>query len=145
MRKAMVNIRMTEIEKGRAKVEAKKKFMSLSEYVLYCIKEKQQQDGLTDSQGQFLELFDIAFKRSMDSYHKRQQVMLSKINFDNMQLLRIHNTFFKQLKIPQKKSEVIRSCQDHPILEIAKEEVLMEIRERKQTESIEELTEEWLI
>lgn len=46
--------------------------MNVSEFVYQAVKEKMQTNKLNDSQTQFINLFNISFKKSFDSYFKQQ-------------------------------------------------------------------------
>jgi len=125
-----ITIRASEEFKRKLEILAKKENKSLSLFVHDYLKEKVENEGLNDSQGQFLKLFDVAFKRSYEPFHKQQMLVLNKNNFNGKWLLETINLFMKHLKIPQTKDEVKTSFVDHPIIEIAHEKVLKEMRNK---------------
>ena len=65
-------------------------------------------------------------------------MVLNKLNFNTKVLLRIQNLFMKQLKITQDIDKVMTSYNDHPIIDMATEEVLKEIRVNKTKKEISE-------
>lgn len=102
--------------------------MNVSEFVYQAVREKMQTNKLNDSQSQFVNLFDIAFKKSIDSYFKQIILVLNKIDFNTRWLLKQQDIFMQHLKIPQKKEDLILSLIPHPITEKAEELVLKDIR-----------------
>lgn len=135
MKDERITFRVTSNQKQELILNAKKEKMILSEYILFCIKEHQEVSGLNDGQGQFLNLFDTAYKRSSASLFNRLMVVLNKINFNVLVLVKMMNLFMKQLKVPQTKEEVITSFVDHPILTIAEEQALKEFRKAQEKRS----------
>ena len=97
-----------------------------------CLNDRKEIDDLNDSQGQFLNLFDVAYNKSSSANFKREMALLNKINFNSMVLLKVMDIFMKQLKVPQNKDDVITTFVEHPIITIAEEKVLKEIRKGKQ-------------
>ena len=128
MKADRITIRVTEDEKKEINVIADKFKMNTSEYVHSAIKEKMETDKLSDSQGQFLNLFDTAFKRSYDSYQKHFMVILNRIEFNTRWLLKQQDIFMQHLKVPQTKDELTLSILPHPITDVAQDLVLKDIR-----------------
>lgn len=131
MKNERVTFRLTETEKEELILNAKKQKMGLSEYIVSCIKDKQELSDLTDSQGQFLNLFDVAYRKSSSANFNRLMVLLNKINFNTNVLIKIMDIFMKQLKVPQSRDEVITTFVDHPIITIAEEKTIKEFRNAK--------------
>jgi len=131
MKSEILTIRVSEEQKEEIKLDAKKMNQHVSEYILGCVKDKKELSDLNDSQGQFLNLFDIAFKKSYDSYFKREMLLLNKINFNLALLVNAQNIFMKQLKIPQNRDDVITSFVEHPIMTIAHENTVKNFRNLK--------------
>lgn len=102
--------------------------MNTSEFVYQAVMEKMQTNKLTDSQSQFINLFDIAFKRSFEEYFKKLILVQNRIEFNTRWLLKQQDIFMQQLKIPQTKEDLIVSVIEHPITEKAQELVLQDIR-----------------
>lgn len=90
--------------------------------------EKMQTNKLNDSQSQFVNLFDVAFKKCFDSYFKQLMLVQNKIEFNTRWLLKQQDIFMQHLKIPQTKDELNISIIPHPITEKAQELVLKDIR-----------------
>ena len=125
-----ITFRLSETEKEEVILNAKKQKMGISEYIVSCIKEKQELDDLTESQGQFLALFDIAYQKSSNINVKKMMMLLNKINFNTALLIQIMDIFMKQLKVPQNKDDVITTFVKHPIITISEEKVLKEFRNK---------------
>ena len=128
MKNDRITIRVTEDEKKEIGVVADKLKMNTSEYVYNAIKEKMEVDKLNDSQGQFLNLFDMSFKRSYDPYQKHLLVILNRIEFNTRWALKQQDIFMQHLKVPQTKEELNVSFLNHPITDVAQDLVLKDIR-----------------
>ena len=107
---------------------AQKNNMNISEFVCQAVKEKMQTNKLNDSQTQFINLFNISFKKSFDSYFKQLMVVENKTEFNTKWLLKQQDIFMQHLKIPQTKEELNVSIIPHPITEKAQELVLKDMR-----------------
>ena len=128
MKSDRITIRVTEDEKKEISVLAEKSKMNTSEYVYSAIIDKMQVEKLSDSQSQFLSLFDTAFKRSYDSFQKHLLVILNRIEFNTRWLLKQQDIFMQHLKVPQTKDELNVSFLNHPITDVAQDLVLKDIR-----------------
>lgn len=102
--------------------------MNTSEFVYNAIKEKMELNKLNDSQGQFLELFDVAFKRSYEPINKHDMVVINRIELNTRIILKVFDIFMQHLKVPQTKDDLNVSIIPHPIIEVAQEKVLKDIR-----------------
>ena len=102
--------------------------MNSSEFVHLAVLEKMDTDKLSDSQSQFINIFDTAFKSSNESFHKHIMLVLNRIEFNTKWILKQNDIFMQHLKIPQRKSELSFSSIGHPITEKAQELVLKDIR-----------------
>jgi len=128
MKSDRITIRVTEEEKKEISVLAEKSKMNTSEYVYSAIIDKMQVEKLSDSQSQFLNLFDTAFKRSYDPFQKHLLVILNRIEFNTRWLLKQQDIFMQHLKVPQTKDELNVSFLNHPITDVAQDLVLKDIR-----------------
>lgn len=128
MKTDRITIRVSEEEKKEINLVAEKYKMNTSEYVYSAIKNRMEIDKLNDSQGQFLKLFDTAFKKSYDPYQKHLLVILNKIEFNTKWLLKQQDIFMQHLKVPQTKDELNVSFLNHPITDVAQDIVLKDIR-----------------
>lgn len=128
MKSDRITIRVTEEQKKEINVVAEKLKMNTSEYVYSAIMEKMQIEKLSDSQNQFLTLFDTSFKRSYDPYQKHLLVILNRIEFNTRWLLKQQDIFMQHLKVPQTKEELNVSFLNHPITDVAQDLVLKDIR-----------------
>lgn len=102
--------------------------MNISEFIYQAVKEKMQTNKLNDSQSQFLNLFDVAFKKSFDSFFKQLMLVQNRIEFNTRWLLKQQDIFMQHLKVPQTKEELNVSIIPHPITEKAEEMILKDIR-----------------
>lgn len=123
-----VSIRVSDEFKKKLEILAEKDNKTLSQFIYDYLKERIENEGLTDSQGQFLKLFDIAFSKSYAPYHKKEMLVLNKNNFNSEWSLEVMDLFMKHLKIPQTRDEVKTSFTNHPITDIAHDKVLKELR-----------------
>jgi hypothetical protein len=96
--------------------------------VYQAVMEKMQTNKLNDSQSQFVNLFDVAFKKSFEPYFKQIMLVQNKIEFNTRWLLKQQDIFMQHLKVPQTKEELNVSIISHPITEKAQELVLKDIR-----------------
>ena len=127
MKTDRISVRVTEDEKKEIIVNAEKLNMNTSEYV-YAVMDKMQIDKLSDSQGQFLNLFDTSFRRSYDPYQKHLLVILNRIEFNTRWILKQQDIFMQHLKVPQTKDDLNVSFLNHPITDVAHDLVLKDIR-----------------
>lgn len=102
--------------------------MRTSEFIHQAIREKMQTNKLNDSQSQFLNLFDVAFKKSFESFFKQLMVVQNRIEFNSRWLLKQQDIFMQHLKVPSTKEELNISIIPHCITEKAEEMVLKDIR-----------------
>lgn len=128
MKDERITIRVTEDEKKEINVMADKYKMNISQFIHNAIKEKMETEKLSDSQERFLNLFDIAYKKSNESYFKQLMVALNRIDFNSRCSIKQQDIFMQHLKVPQTRDEIHLSIIEHPITEIAQEEVLKDIR-----------------
>lgn len=139
MKDERITIRVTDDEKKEISVMADKYKMNTSQFIHNAIKEKMETEKLSDSQERFLSLFDIAYKKSNESYFKQLMVVLNRIDFNSRWSIKQQDIFMQHLKVPQTKDDIHVSIVDHPITEIAQEEVLKDIRNMsKRKKSLED-------
>ena len=105
MKEERITIRVTPEDKKEIELLAEKYKMNISRFVYSTIKEKMETNKLTDSQEQFMELFDIAFKKSFDSFFKQLMVVINRIEFNSRWSIKQTDIFMNQLKIPQTEDE----------------------------------------
>lgn len=128
MKDERITIRVTNDEKNEISLFAEKSKMTISNFVITAIKEKVETNKLSTSQEQFLVLFEIAFKKSFEQYFKQLMVILNRNEFNSRWLLKQQDIFMQHLKVPQDKDSIHVSIIDHPITEVAHEEVIKDIR-----------------
>ncbi len=103
--------------------------MNSSEFIHNAVSEKMNLDKISDSQSQFFSLFDMAFKKSFETYFKQLLVILNRTEFNTRWLLKQQDIFMQQLKVPQTMEDLSFSIIEHPITEKAKGLVLKDVRE----------------
>ena len=128
MKEDRITIRVTPEDKKEIELLADKHKMNISRFIYSTIKEKMEIDKLNDSQEQFMQLFDIAFKKSFDAFFKQLMVVINRIEFNSRWSIKQTDIFMNQLKIPKTEDELSLSIIDHPVTEVAHREVLKDIR-----------------
>ena len=128
MRDERLSLRVSQDFKNRLSLVAKENEQNVTEFVINVLEKELEQRNILESQSQFLELFDVAFKRSFDDYFKQLMLVLNKDDFNSQCILKQVDLFMKQLKIPQTREEITIPLFEHPITEISKELVLKDIR-----------------
>ena len=128
MRDERLSLRVSQDFKNRLSLVAKENEQNVTEFVINVLEKELEQRNILESQSQFLELFDVAFKRSFDDYFKQLMLLLNKYDFNSQCIIKQVDLFMKQLKIPQTREEITIPLFEHPITEISKELVLKDIR-----------------
>ncbi|MBO6195365.1 MAG: CopG family transcriptional regulator [Bacilli bacterium] len=128
MKSDRITIRINEDLKKELNVLADKYKMNLSQFVSMAINEKLETDKLSDSQLQFIQLFETAFKQSYDPFFKQMMVVLNRCDFNTRWAIKQQDIFMGQLKIPQTRDGLTLSIIDHPVTEVAHEKVEKDIR-----------------
>lgn len=128
MKDERITIRLTEDEKKEVVLIADKYKMNITQFVKSAIKEKVETEKLSDSQEQFISIFDVAFKKSMDSFFKQQMVVMNRIEFNTRWAIKQQDIFMQNLKVPQNKDDLSLSILPHPITDVAQEQILKDIR-----------------
>ena len=128
MKEDRITIRVTPEDKKEIELLADKHKMNISRFIYSTIKEKMEIDKLNDSQEQFMQLFDIAFKKSFDAFFKQLMVVINRIEFNSRWSIKQTDIFMNQLKIPQTEDELSLSIINHPVTEVAHREVLKDRR-----------------
>jgi len=95
--------------------------MKVSEFVYQAVKKEMQTNKLNDSQSQFINLFDVAFKKSFEQYFKQLMLVQNRSEFNTRVMLKVQDIFMQHLKVPQTKEELNVSIIPHPIIEKAEE------------------------
>ena len=128
MKEDRITIRVTPEDKKEIELLADKHKMNISRFIYSTIKEKMEIDKLNDSQEQFMQLFDIAFKKSFDAFFKQLMVVINRIEFNSRWSIKQTDIFMNQLKIPQTEDELSLSIINNHVTEVAHREVLKDIR-----------------
>ena len=106
--------------------------MNASEFVYMAVMEKMNINKINDGQSQFFNLYDMAFKKSYESYFKQLILILNRIEFNTRWLLKQQDIFMQHLKVPNNIEELNVSVIDHAITEKSEELVLKDIRKMKE-------------
>jgi len=128
MKTERITLRVSEDEKKEIDVIAEKLKMNRSEFVHSAVIDKMELNKLSDSQGQFLKVFNTSFKKSYDPYQKHLLVILNRIEFNTRWLLKQQDIFMQHLKVPQTREELNISFLNHPITDASQDIVLKDIR-----------------
>src|SRR5574344_1738374 len=102
MRDERITIRVTDDEKKEINLISDKYKMNISQFVYTAVREKIET--------------------------KQLRVVLNRVEFNTRWLLKQQDIFMQHLKVPQTKDELHLSIIDHPITEVAHEEILKDIR-----------------
>src|SRR5574344_2146047 len=135
MRDERITIRVTDDEKKEINLISDKYKMNISQFVYTAVREKLETEKLSESQERFISLFDVAYKKSSDPNFKQLMVVLNRVEFNTRWLLKQQDIFMQHLKVPQTKDELHLSIIDHPITEVAHEEILKDIRNKKKADA----------
>lgn len=132
MKNNRITFRVSDDLKNQLTLEANKINMNVSEYVDKAVNEKINNNKLNDSQEQFVNLFDVSFIRSYESYYNKQLRILNSIDYNIKTLLEILDVFMYHVNVPNERKDIMVSYVEHPIKTIAKEKVLKDIRSMKE-------------
>ena len=135
-----ISFRVTKNEKEEIMLQAKKQNMSTSEFAYSCIKKEMEIASINDSQSQFFNMYEVAFKKAFETYFKRLMVVMNRIEFNSRWSLKQQDIFMQHLKVPQEMEDLIVSVVDHPITTKAHDLVLKDLR--KMSSNKKELNDE---
>ena len=116
---------------------SEKNNMSLSEYCKCIISDYLEQTMLLDTQKKLVELITETVQNANEKQFYKILTMLNKNNIGIETILLQNDMTYKYFDIPQKRSELNTHLVNHPITEVAREQVLKNIRELRNKKEIE--------
>ena len=118
---------------------ANKNNMKVSEYCKGVLLDCLEQTMLLDNQKKLVEIITETVQNANEKQFYKILTMLNKNNIGIETILLQNDMTYKYFDIPQKRSELNTHLVNHPITEVAREQVLKNIRELR---SKKELTDE---
>jgi len=116
---------------------SEKNNMSLSEYCKCIISDFIEQTMLLDTQKKLVELITETVQNANEKQFYKILTMLNKNNIGIETILLQNDMTYKYFDIPQTRSELNTHLFNHPITEVAREQVLKNIRELRNKKEIE--------
>lgn len=116
---------------------SEKNNMSLSEYCKCIISDYLEQTMLLDTQKKLVELITETVQNANEKQFYKILTMLNKNNIGIETILLQNDMTYKYFDIPQTRSELNTHLFNHPITEVAREQVLKNIRELRNKKEIE--------
>ena len=119
--------------------QAAKNDMKVSEYCKYVILDNLEQTMLLDSQKKLRELIIETVKDANEKQFYKILTMINKNNIGIETIILQNDMTYKYFDIPQTRNELNTHLVNHPITEVAREQVLKNIRElRSKKDNIDE-------
>lgn len=119
--------------------QAAKNDMKVSEYCKYIILDNLEQTMLLDSQKKLRELIIETVKDANEKQFYKILTMINKNNIGIETIILQNDMTYKYFDIPQTRNELNTHLVNHPITEVAREQVLKNIRElRSKKDNIDE-------
>ena len=119
--------------------QASKNDMKVSEYCKYIILDNLEQTMLLDSQKKLRELIIETVKDANEKQFYKILTMINKNNIGIETIILQNDMTYKYFDIPQTRNELNTHLVNHPITEVAREQVLKNIRElRSKKDNIDE-------
>ena len=111
--------------------EALKNNMNLSEYLKAVILDHLNESMLLDTQQKLIELITQTVKDANEQQFYRIMTMLNKNHIGIETIILQNDMAYKYFDLPQSRSELNTHLVNHPITEVAREQVLKDIRMNK--------------
>lgn len=135
----IIAFRLDPHKKKLLQDQATKNNMKVSEYCKYILLDNLEQTMLLDSQKKLRELIIETVKDANEKQFYKILTMINKNNIGIETIILQNDMTYKYFDIPQTRSELNTHLVSHPITEVAREQVLKNIRElRSQKENIDE-------
>lgn len=135
----IVAFRLDPHKKKLLQDQATKNNMKVSEYCKYILLDNLEQTMLLDSQKKLRELIIETVKDANEKQFYKILTMINKNSIGIETIILQNDMTYKYFDIPQTRSELNTHLVSHPITEVAREQVLKNIRElRSQKENIDE-------
>lgn len=119
--------------------QADKNNMKVSEYCKNVLLDYMEQTMLLDSQKKLRELIIETVKDANEKQFYKILTMINKNNIGIETIILQNDMTYKYFDLPQKRSELNTHLVNHPITEVAREQVLKNIREfRSKKDNLDE-------
>lgn len=135
----IVAFRLDPHKKKLLQDQADKNNMKLSEYCKLVLLDYLEQSMLLDTQKKLVELITETVQNANEKQFYKILTMLNKNNVGIETIILQNDMTYKYFDIPQTRSELNTHLVNHPITEVAREQVLKNIRELRNKK---ELTDE---
>ena len=135
----IISFRLDLHKKKLLQEKASKNGMKVSEYCKYIILDNLEQTMLLDSQKKLRELIIETVKDANEKQFYKILTMINKNNIGIETIILQNDMTYKYFDIPQTRNELNTHLVNHPITEVAREQVLKNIRElRSKKDNIDE-------
>ena len=135
----IVAFRLDPYKKKLLQEQADKNNIKLSEYCKYILIDNLEQTMLIDSQKKLRELILETIKDANEKQFYKILTMINKNNIGIETIILQNDMTYKYFDIPQTKAELNTHLINHPITEVAREQVLKNLRElRNKKDSLNE-------
>ena len=127
----IVAFRLDPYKKKLLQEQADKNNMKFSEYCKFVLLDNLDQTMLIDSQKKLRELILETVKDANEKQFYKILTMINKNNIGIETIILQNDMTYKYFDIPQARNELNTHLVNHPITEVAREQVLKNIRELK--------------
>ena len=127
----IVAFRLDQYKKKLLQEQADKNNMKFSEYCKFVLLDNLDQTMLIDSQKKLRELILETVKDANEKQFYKILTMINKNNIGIETIILQNDMTYKYFDIPQTRNELNTHLVNHPITEVAREQVLKNIRELK--------------
>lgn len=135
----IIAFRLDPHKKKLLQEQAEKNNMKISEYCKYVLLDNIEQTMLLDSQKKLRELIIETVKDANEKQFYKILTMINKNNIGIETIILQNDMTYKYFDIPQTRSELNTHLVNHPITEVAREQVLKNIRElRSKKDNLDE-------
>ena len=118
---------------------AKQNNMKLGEYCKHVLLDNMEQTMLLDNQRKLVEVITESVQNANEKQFYKILTMINKNNIGIETIILQNDMTYKYFDIPQKRSDLLTHLVNHPITEVAREQVLKNIRElRSKKDEIDE-------
>lgn len=125
----IIAFRLDPHKKKLLQEQANKNNMKISEYCKYILLDNLEQTMILDSQKKLRELIIETVKDANEKQFYKILTMINKNNIGIETIILQNDMTYKYFDIPQTRSELNTHLVNHPITEVAREQVLKNIRE----------------
>jgi uncharacterized protein YpiB (UPF0302 family) len=135
----IIAFRVDPYKKELLQEQAKKNNMKVSEYCKNVLLDVLDQSMILDSQKKLIELITETVQNANEKQFYKILTMINKNNIGIETIILQNDMTYKYFDIPQTRAELNTHLVNHPITEVAREQVLKNIRElRNKKDNIDE-------